>query len=242
MGQKFDPFAMVMGFGSMGLNIFGGLSERDRAYEQQKRQIQERNRQAAAERNFQNLQIRKQNEYARQAYEVQKGLYTQQKQLNLEAANRAYESAQLDRGRQLTAMAFNRNDRMAQLLEAVGANTAAMEGNNRSAELAFAKQTYGRFGRMERQDELQVMDVNETSTLRMRDIGHQHKAADLQAYSQVAIAPYMQSELPPAMKMSMPSEPSGLSTALMIGQGFMGGIQTYNQFAPGDSQFGRKFE
>lgn len=241
MGQKIDPFGLVMGLGSMGLNIFGGMSERDRAYNQQRRQVRERNRQAAAERNFQNLQIRKQNEYAAQAYEVQKGIYKQQKGLNLEAANRAYEGAQLDRNRQLTAMAFNRNDRMAQLLEAVGANAAAMEGNNRSAALAHAKQTYGRFGRMESQDQLQVMDVNETSTLRMRDIGYQHKAADLQAYSQVAIAPYMQSELPPAMKMSMPSAPTGLSTALMIGQGFMGGVQTYNKFAPGDAQLGRKF-
>jgi len=241
MGQKIDPFGLVMGLGSMGLNIFGGLSERDRAYRDQKRAIRQQNQQAAMARNFQNLQIRKQNQYAQQAFQVKKGIVAQQKALNLEAAERAYAGVQINRDRQLTAMAFNREDRTSQLLEAVGANAASIDPGNRSAQRAAAMRTYGRFGRQQVQDQMQVRDLNESSRLQTSDIFGQLRAANAQADAQVAIAPYMQSELPPAFQMAGPSGPTGLSTALMIGQGFMGGIQTYNQFAPGDAQLGRKF-
>tara|TARA_S200002703_G_scaffold18496_2_gene15082 strand:+ start:112 stop:840 length:729 start_codon:yes stop_codon:yes gene_type:complete len=238
MGQRIDPLAMALGLGSMGLNIIGGLDERNRAYNEQRRQIKEQNKQAIASRNFQNLQIRKQNEFARKAYETQVGIYNQQRELNLEAANRAYEGIQVNRNRQLQALAFRRENLSADLLEAVGANTAAIDPGNRSAQLAAAKGTYGTFGRMQAQDKMQARDLAETSKLKIRDVAGQQRAADLQAYSQVAIAPYMQSELPPAFQMSMPSGPSLMSNISLIGGGLLGGLSTYNQFAPEKAQIG----
>ena len=118
--------------------LFWCKSSADRANRQAREQVRMQNMQAMQERNFQNLQIRKQNEYARQAYETQVGLYEQQRQFNSEAANRAFTGVQLNRNRQLTAMAFQRQDRTNQPFEAVEL-MAAIEGSNRSARLAAAK-------------------------------------------------------------------------------------------------------
>jgi len=232
-------FAAGLGLAQAGMSIFGGLDQQNRAYRDQKRAIKQQNQQAAMARNFQNLQIRRQNEYAAQAYEAKKGIYNQQKALNLEAAQRAYTGAQINRDRQLTAIAFNREDRTAQLLEAVGVNAASIEGGNRSAQRAAAMSTFGRFGRQQVQDRMQVRDLNESTRIQTGDIFGQLKNANLQAYSQVAIAPYMQSELPPAFQMAGPSKPSGLSTALMIGGGILGGLSTYNSFAAKQDRIGR---
>ena len=228
--------AIGLGLASAGLSFFGAKSSADRANRQAREQVRMQNMQAMQERNFQNLQIRKQNEYARQAYETQVGLYEQQRQFNSEAANRAFTGVQLNRNRQLTAMAFQRQDRTNQLLEAVGANEAAIEGSNRSARLAAAKRTFGRFGVQEAQADLQTRDINTDSIRQMEDVSRQAYQADLQAYSQVAIAPYMQSELPPAMQMSMPK--NNFNAGLAIGGALLGGLSTYNQFAPTKSRIG----
>ena len=231
-------FAAGLGLAQAGMSIFGGLDQQNRAYRDQKRAIRQQNQQAAMARNFQNLQIRKQNQYAQQAFQVKKGLVAQQKALNLEAAERAYAGVQINRDRQLTAMAFNREDRTSQLLEAVGANAASIDPGNRSAQRAAAMRTYGRFGRQQVQDQMQVRDLNESSRLQTSDIFGQLRAANAQADAQVAIAPYMQSELPPAFQMAGPSRPSGLSTALMIGSGILGGLSTYNSFAAEQDRIG----
>ena len=226
--------AIGLGLASAGLSFFGAKSSADRAHRQAKEQVRMRNLQAMQERNFQNLQIRKQNEYARKAYDTQVGIYNQQRELNSQAANRAFDAIQLNRNRQLTAMAFQRQDRTNELLEAVGANEAAIEGNNRSARLAAAKRTYGRFGVQEEQARLQTRDINTDAIRSLDDTAREQYAADLQAYSQVAIAPYMQSELPPAMQMKMPR--NTFNTGLAIGGAVLGGLSTYNQFAPQGSK------
>ena len=63
--------AIGLGLASAGLSFFGAKSSADRAHRQAKEQVRMQNMQAMQERNFQNLQIRKQNEYARQAYDTQ---------------------------------------------------------------------------------------------------------------------------------------------------------------------------
>jgi hypothetical protein len=226
---------MAISFGALGLaglgaglDMFGKFSAQDRQYKQQKQAVNQRNAQAVMARNAQNLQ----------AHQIQKGIVKQQIALYNEAAERAYLGASLNRDRQLTALAFQRQDLAAELLEAVGANTASIEGDNRSAQLAAAKRTYGRFGRMQTQAEMQVDDINESARMQVKDIAGNVKARNLQAYSQVAIAPYMQQELGPAFQMAGPSRPSGLSNALMIGQGLLGAASTYNSLAaPQDKIF-----
>ena len=223
--------AIGLGLASAGLSFFGQKSQSDRAYKQAKQQTKFQNAQAAQARNFQNLQIRKQNEYAAKAYETQKQLYQTQLQFNQDAANRAFEGVQVNRNRQLTALAFQRQNLDEQLLEAVGANEAAMEGgDNRSARLAFAKQTYGRYGDQDVQMRMQAKDITSDAVRDLRGVALDQYGANLQAYSQVAIAPYMQSELPPAMQMKMPR--NTFNTGLAIGGALLGGLSTYNQFAP----------
>ena len=233
-----DPVSLGFAAVSAGMNIFSGFQKQDSAYRQQKQAIEQRNAQAVMARNAANLRIRSQNAYAAQAYNIQKGIYKQQVALNNEAAERAWLGASLNRDRQLTALAFQRQDLAAELLEAVGANTASIEGDNRSAQLAAAKRTYGRFGRMSNQADMQVDDINEGARMQVRNIAGQLKQQNLQAYSQVAIAPYMQQELGPAAQMAGPSRPSGLSNALMIGQGLLAGASMYNSLAaPQDKIF-----
>lgn len=233
-----DPVSLGFAAVSAGMNIFSGFQKQDSAYRQQKQAIDQRNAQARMARNAANLRIRSQNAFNLQAHEITKGIVKQQIALNNEAAERAYLGASLNRDRQLTALAFQRQDLAAELLEAVGANTASIEGDNRSAQLAAAKSTYGRFGRMETQAEMQVADINESARMQVKDIAGKVKAQNLQAYSQVAIPPYMQRELGPAFQMSGPSRPSGLSNALMIGQGLLGGAAMYNSLAaPQDKIF-----
>ena len=220
------------------LDFFSKKSAADSQYRQQKQAVEQRNAQAVMARNVANLRIRSQNAFNAKAYEITKGIVKQQIALNNEAAERAYLGASLNRDRQLTALAFQRQDLAAELLEAVGANTASIEGDNRSAQLAAAKRTYGRFGRMDTQADMQVDDINEGARLQVKDIAGKLKAQNLQAYSQVAIPPYMQKELGPAFQMSGPSRPSGLSNALMIGQGLLGVAGTYNSLAaPQDKIF-----
>lgn len=226
--------AIGLGLASAGLNFFGAKSSADAAHRQAKQQTKLANQQSMAQRAFENLQIRKQNEYTRQAYDTQKQLYGQQVQFNQDAANRAYDGIQINRNRQFRQMAFSRFDMTNELMEAVGANQAGMEGDNRSARLAAAKSTYGRFGQQQAQMQEQTGDINRDARMQMRDTALQQYGADLQAYSQVAIAPYMQSELPPAMQMPMPK--NNFNTGLAIGSAVMGGLSTFNQFAPEGAQ------
>lgn len=233
-----DAFGLGFGLFNAGLKIFGGMSKQRQQHEAQKRQVKAANRQAMMERQFQNEQIRSQNSYAAYEYGVRKQIAQQQMAFNKMAANKAYTGVQANRVMKLKQMAFSRADRHAELLEAVGANQASIEGENRSAQLAAAKSTYGRWGRQQVQDAEMVKDTNQASIRQMDDISLQHYSADLQAYSQIAVQPYMQKELGPAAMMSMPKGPSGLNTALMIGGGLMSGLGTYNQFAAPQNRIG----
>jgi hypothetical protein len=149
---------MALNFGALGfsllsggLDIFNQYNQSNTQLKQARRRVAHENAMAQASRNFQNLQIKRSNEYQRQAFETQKGID-------------------------------------------IGAEQS------------------------------------------MRDTAAQQHSADLQAWSQVAIAPYMQSELPPAVSAPMPRGMSGLSQGLMIGGAVLGGLGTYNSMAPTGSK------
>lgn len=233
-----DPVSLGLAAVNAGLKIFGGMSKQRQQHEAQKRQVRAANRAAIAQRNAANAEIRRQNSYAMYEYGVKKQMAEQQMQYNKEAATRGYITTQENRIMKLKQMAFARIDRDAELLEAVGANAAAMEGDNRSAALADAKATYGRFGRQQVQDRETVMDANRQSIRQMEEINLQHRTQDLQAYSQIAVMPYLQQELGAPALQRMPKGPSGLNTALMIGGGLMAGLGTYNQFAAPHQRIG----
>ena len=232
--------ALGLGLFNAGMKIFGGMSKQRTEFENQKRQVRAANVQAQMQREAQNRQIRAQNSYAQYEYGIRKQMAQQQMQYNAEAAIRGYQSTQENRLMQLKQMAFERQNRAMQLLEAAGATSASIEGDNRSAQLAAAKATFGEYGRQKVQDAESVKDLNRQARHQMQDIFLQHKTANLEAYSQVAVQPYMQSELGPAAMMGMPRGPSFLSQALMIGGGIMDGLGTYNQFAAPQDRLGFK--
>lgn len=189
--------ALAIAVAGAGLDYFKGKSSSDLKRKQQKRAHAAQIAQQHAARNFQNLQIRKGNEYRQRIWEEKVNVYNQQVQFNEEAAARAYEGAQINRNRQLQAFAFQLSDRQAELLEAVGANAASMEGDNRSAQLAAAKMTFGRYGRQRAQSFQQVMDLNADTRRYLDGIHRQHITANFAAKSRLGVPPMMQAEIPP---------------------------------------------
>ena len=189
--------ALAIAVAGAGLDYFKGKSASDLKRKQQKRAHAAQVAQQYAARNFQNLQIRKGNEYRQRIWEEKVNVYNQQVQFNEEAAARAYEGAQINRNRQLQAFAFQLSDRQAELLEAVGANAASMEGDNRSAQLAAAKMTFGRYGRQRAQSFQQVMDLNADTRRYLDGIHRQHITANFAAKSRLGVPPMMQAEIPP---------------------------------------------
>ena len=222
--------ALAIGLAGAGLDLLKGKSAADLQRKQQKRAHAANVAAQHAQRNFQNLQIRKGNEYRQRIWEEKVNIYNQQLEFNEEAAERAFEGAQINRNRQLQAFAFQLDDRRAQLLEAVGANAASMQGGNRSAELAAAKLTYGRYGRQRAMDFRQISDLNQDTERYFDSIYRQHIQANFAAKSQLGIPPMMMDEIPPqnfAEPVFTQYNPwlGGASAAFT-------GLSLYNQFRP----------
>jgi len=207
--------------------------ENDKAFQQAKeRQLADR--QARDLQRFQyNQGVELRNKQSLQIYDYRKGVHERNVSFIQEAYNRADTGAQIDRNRLLTQKAFEREGRQIELLEAMGANAAAMEGDNRSARLFNMKRTLGTYGRTEVQDKLGVDDIN-SDTRRKREALNRQAANDIQrSYDTVAIPPFLESTLPPTTpRIDGPQPPGFLSNALMIGQGLIGGYQTYKSITP----------
>ena len=233
--------AIGLGIAQAGLGFASSYSASQRQHKQARERIKAQNQQAVAARAQQNLQIRSQNAYTQMAFGIKKQLVDTQKNLNIDAAERAYTGAFINRDRQLTALAFSRNRRQQELLEAVGAANASMEGDNRSAALAYAKNTWGRYGQQSVEDLEQVSNVNENTKLTIADTEGQLKARNAQLDAQVAIPPYMQQELPPAVQMALPGGPSAMDIGLMGASSLMSGLSTYDQFAPDQFKVSKMF-
>lgn len=224
--------ALIAG-ASAGLGIGMKAYENDRAFQQAKeRQLADRQARDL-ERSQANAAIQLRNRQRLQMYDYAKGVHSRNVSYIQEAFNRADEGAQVDRNRLLTQGAFARQNRQLELLEAMGANAASMETDNRSARLFNLKRTLGTFGRNEVQDKLGINDINE-DTARKRDALARQANNDLQrSYDTVAIPPFLESTLPATTPRIDGPQPTGfLSNALMIGQGLIGGYQTYKSITP----------
>ncbi len=226
-----DPFSLGISAISAGLGFFGQKRESDNNRKQANRQIRLQNQAAREERRLQNLQIRDRNRYAAQEYQSRIDQYNRQRQFNQDAANLAYEAEQQRMVEQFRQAAFQRSGLQRQVLEAAGANAAMAEGRGRSFERASAMSTYGQFGRAMEQMRQSTVDARRASAGRMRQISTEQYGRDLAGYSNVAMAPYMQRELPPAMQMPMQRR-SGFNTGLQIGNALLGGLSTYASLAP----------
>ena len=226
-----DPFSLGIAAVSSGLGFFGNRSAADSQRRQRNQQIKLQNRAASEERRLQNLQIRDRNRYAAEEYQSRINQFNAQRGFNQQAANVAFNAEQQRMVEQFTQQAFQRSGLQRQLLEAAGANAAMGEGRGRSFERASAMATYGQFGRSMEQMRQGAADARSASAGRMRRIATEQYGRDLAAYSNVAMRPYMQRELPAAMQMPL-QKSSGFNNMLQIGNSLMSGISTYASLAP----------
>ena len=226
-----DLFSLGIAAAGAGLDFFGNRAKSDQALRSRNQQIRIQNKQARIATQLQNQQIRDRNRYAAEEFAKRTQLAKQQIGFNRDAANQAYMAENLRLQDQLTQAAFQRSGMQRQLLEAAGYNVAMNEGNRgRSFERASAIGTYGDYGRTMAQMGASLQSMRGQSASNIRRLNQQHRQADFNAYSQVAIAPYMQRELPPAFQMPM-QKSSGFNTALQIGKSLLGGAQTYMSLA-----------
>lgn len=224
--------ALIAG-ASAGIGIAQNAYENDKAFQHAKqRQLAERaaRDQKRAQHN-EGVELRNRQRLALHNYK--KGVHQRNVSYIQDAFNRADEGALIDRDRFMTQRAFMRQGRQLELLEAMGANAAAMEGDNRAGRLFNLKRTLGRYGVAETQDKLNVVQMNE-DTQRKRDALSRKAQNDIQrSYDTVAIPPMLERTLPATTpRIDGPQPPSFLSNALMIGQGLIGGYQTYKSITP----------
>lgn len=224
--------ALIAG-ASAGLGIGMKAYENDRAFQQaKKRQLADRAARDQA-RAQQNEAIQLRNRQRLIMHDYKKGIHERNVSYIQDAFNRADEGALIDRDRILTQRGFARQNRQIELLEAMGANTAAMEGDNRSARLANLKRTLGTYGRNEYQDKLGITDINEDSVRKRESLFRQAQNDIQRSYDTIAIPPFLESTLPATTpRIDGPQPTSFLSNALMIGQGLVGGYQTYKSITP----------
>lgn len=183
---------------SSGLGFFGDKQKADTDYKNQKKAYQLRVRQAQRETAETNKEIDRQNAYARYVHGVQKQISAQQMGFNREAANNAYLAENTRIAEIARQYAFQNADMGRQLMEAQGYNEAIDEGNRgRSFRRAAAVSTEGAYGRSKMQLQEGLRSQQNQSKINIRNIFLDHKSADLAAYAQSAIEPYMQKHISP---------------------------------------------
>ena len=251
------PIGIIAGLAGAGLSYFGQKAQADSAKKQAKYQWQQQVNQAlqshqvnmqayehsqkvaALQNEFQNEQILQKNKHTLQIYNAKLDQFAEQVKYNEEAANRAFEGIQVNRNRQMTQMAYERQDRAAALLQALGANDASIAPGNRSAQLAAAKATYGNYGRNAARLARTDYELMQNAQVQVEDLQRQHAYQNYMASVPTSVSPFLNSLVPmmpapPPPQLNLPSAPqfgSGMSSALMIGNAAMAGYSAYNQFA-----------
>lgn len=251
------PIGIIAGIAGAGLSYFGQKASADASKKQAKyawqQQINQalqshqadmqayRHSQKVAElqNQFQNEQILQSNKHTLQIFGARLDQFSEQVKFNEEAATRAFQGIQENRNRALTQLAYERQDRAAALLQAMGANDASINPNNRSAQLRADKATLGNYGRNAARLAAQDAQINYDAFGQVRDLQRQFAYQNYQAGIPTSVTPQLQSLVPmmpapPPPQLNMPSAPnfsSGMSNALMIGNAAMAGLSAYQQFA-----------
>ena len=251
------PIGLIAGAVGAGLSYFGQKSQADAAKKQAKAawknevtsalqshqanmQAWEHDKEIARITNeFQNQQIVQQNKQTLKIYGARLDQYAEQVKFNEEAATRAFQNIQVNRNRELNKLAYERQDRAAALVQALGANDASISEGNRSAQLAAQKATWGNYGRNAARLARSESAINYDAFGATQDMMRQHAYQNYQAGIPTSVAPVLQQLVPmmpapPPPQLNLPSKPSfssGMSNALMIGNAAMAGLSAYQQFA-----------
>ena len=227
------PIPALFGIAQAGLGLAQGISKHREAT----RQAAAQHGQAVYRNQFQNLMIDRQNDLTRQRFGKQIDMTNRQFAFNREAAERAYSAEQVRMNEQLRGVAFQQSDMRASLLQAQGANAAAGQAGNRSLARASAVATLGNYGRQQAIMAENLSSARGQSRRNMERIARQRLSADNRAFSQVAIAPQLQTR---NAAISAPTMPR-MNLGLMIGQAAFSGLTTaYNMTSPGGMFLGMK--
>ena len=224
--------ALLFGGAQALLGIGGDFLANSRKNRQMRDQLKFQRKREKFELNQYNKGVDAENAYNLMAHEIMKQQGEKQKGLIADAAQRAFLGNAINRDSQLRKLAFDRDNRQAQLLQAVGAGYASMEGDNRSAMRALRMGTEGVVGRQIVQDAYNVRGINERSRLADKDTEAQVAAQFAQIDARTAVAPFMRQRrtLGPQQKFS--GGMSGLEMGIGALGHVMGGIQTANSMLP----------
>lgn len=223
----------------MGLGILGDYLGQQQAQRQAKEELKFQRRAEKRRVRLHNDEVDRHNAQAALIERILKRQSEQNKQFATDAANRAWLGGAVNRDRALTALAFDRSDRQAQLLQAVGAGNAAMEGDNRAGRRAFMMDTYGNFGRNESRDLLRIAEINTDERLNAADVRGQLAARHAAEDARIAIPRARRRHIQMAPMRSMPQGPSFFQQALGGLTHAFNAVGTYNDLAPtGKKLFG----
>ena len=226
------PPELVFAGAQAGLGFFGDMSGREQQERQQREQLKFQRRKQQREVRRTNEGIDRQNAFAGIVDRIKQRQAAQNKQFAVDAANRAYLGGAINRDRQLTSLAFDRSDRQAQLLQAVGAGNAAMEGDNRAGRRAMMMDTYGNFGRTSSRDKLRIGDINADERLAAADVRGQLGARLAQIDASVSIPTMRRRHVQMGSMASMPRANYGMQNFFSGANHLMGSLGTYDDLAP----------
>tara|TARA_Y100000033_G_scaffold26156_1_gene24832 strand:+ start:216 stop:1025 length:810 start_codon:yes stop_codon:yes gene_type:complete len=232
--------AISAGAGFLG-NIFGGDAKRaaqiDQAGRQYVAQVRaEGNQRAQAnfQNTFQNLMISAANERTKKIFGKKLDIYDQSKFYRSEAADLAYQANQRKLDEIYAQAKFGRQKDEAALAASIGSWNASNEGNRgRSFELAQQKSTLAKFGMASSELSESLVSARVSTRAADKNVRRQLRDAEFQAYSQIAIPPTLQNNLPkpefgPMAQMQLPKFNRGLS----IASAALGAVSSFAANAP----------
>lgn len=228
------------GAGFLG-NIFGGSAKRaaaiDQASQQYVAQVRaEGNQRAQAnfQNTFQNLMISAANKRTEQIFGKKLDIYDQSKFYRSEAADLAYQANERKLNEIYAQAKFGRQKDEAALAASIGSWNASNEGNRgRSFELAQQKSTLAKFGMASSELSESLVSARVSTKAADKNVRRQLRDAEFQAYSQIAIPPTLQNNLPkpefgPYAQMQLPKFNRGLS----IASAALGAVSSFAANAP----------
>lgn len=231
--------ALAFGGAQALLGIGGDFLANSRKNRQMRDQLKFQRRREKFELNQYNKAVDAENAYNLMAHEIMKQQGEKQKGLIADAAQRAFLGNAINRDNQLRKLAFDRDNRQAQLLQAVGAGYASMEGDNRSAMRALRMGTEGVAGRQQVQDAYNVRGISDASRLRDQDVESQVAAQFAQIDARTAVAPFMRQHRTLGPQAKMPRGMSGWEMGIGALGHVMTGLSTANSLmAPQKRLFG----
>lgn len=204
------PIALALGAAQSGLGILSGMNSQNEGVYQ-----------SAYSTAYQNAMSRYANDRTQRAFDRQVGTVKEQYGYNRDAANRAYTSEQIRLNELFQQAAFQQQGALQNLMEVQGTNNAS-ERYGKSANRANLIGTLGQFGRNQAIQAASLASARGQSGRNLEQISRDQMSADLGAWQNIAVPPMMQSQMP------MPKAPSGMNTALMIGNNVLNGFSTWS--------------